>query len=185
MHRPNVGAEWSSETTTARPLGSFFMAVGAFHSCACGTSANPDRAMTDKKRIRGFMKGFLSCFLDVSGAVLTILKTTLRELCWPRAGEAWTIPFRMPSPRSPLAPLLQVEDLNVSFATERGEVRAVREVSFRIDESATLGLVGESGSGKSATALAILRLLPPEARVNGKINFAGHDLLGLDGEAMR
>lgn len=91
----------------------------------------------------------------------------------------------MPSLPKTLPPLLQVENLNISFATQSGDVVAVRDVSFAIDESATLGLVGESGSGKSATALAILRLLPPQARVTGKITFAGQDLLQLASEAMR
>jgi ABC-type dipeptide/oligopeptide/nickel transport system ATPase component len=72
--------------------------------------------------------------------------------------------------------LLQVEHLNVSFATQTGEVAAVRDVSFSIAESGTLGLVGESGSGKSATSLAIMRLLPPQARTTGKIIFAGENL---------
>lgn len=81
--------------------------------------------------------------------------------------------------------LLQVESLNVNFATQSGEVAAVRDVSFAIGESATLGLVGESGSGKSATALAILRLLPPQARVSGKIIFGGENLLELGNEAIR
>ncbi|HXO37042.1 MAG TPA: ATP-binding cassette domain-containing protein, partial [Candidatus Acidoferrum sp.] len=65
--------------------------------------------------------------------------------------------------------LLQVEHLNVSFATQTGEVAAVRDVSFSIAESGTLGLVGESGSGKSATSLAIMRLLPQQARTTGQI----------------
>src|SRR5258708_6383223 len=81
--------------------------------------------------------------------------------------------------------LLQVEHLNVSFSTQTGEVAAVRDVSFSIPESGTLGLVGESGSGKSATSLAIMRLLPPQARVDGKVNFAGKDLLLLPEEPMR
>jgi peptide/nickel transport system ATP-binding protein len=81
--------------------------------------------------------------------------------------------------------LLQVEHLNVSFATQTGEVAAVRDISFSIPESGTLGLVGESGSGKSATALAILRLLPPQARIAGEINFAGESLIRLSEEAMR
>ncbi|HZE23211.1 MAG TPA: ATP-binding cassette domain-containing protein, partial [Blattabacteriaceae bacterium] len=62
---------------------------------------------------------------------------------------------------------------------------AVRDVSFSIPESGTLGLVGESGSGKSATSLAIMRLLPPQARTTGKITFAGADLLALSGDEMR
>jgi ABC-type dipeptide/oligopeptide/nickel transport system ATPase component len=81
--------------------------------------------------------------------------------------------------------LLQIENLNVTFATQTGEVAAVRDVNFSIGEGGTLGLVGESGSGKSATSLAIMRLLPPQARVNGKISFAGEDLLTLPEDAMR
>ena len=61
----------------------------------------------------------------------------------------------------------------------------MRDVSFELPESGTLGLVGESGSGKSATALAIMRLLPPQARVGGQLRFAGQDLLSLPDESMR
>jgi ABC-type dipeptide/oligopeptide/nickel transport system ATPase component len=75
--------------------------------------------------------------------------------------------------------------LNVAFPTQTGQVAAVRNVSFSIPESATLGLVGESGSGKSATALAIMRLLPSQARLSGQIRFANDDLLSLPDEAMR
>ena len=81
--------------------------------------------------------------------------------------------------------LLQIEHLNVTFATQTGEVEAVRDVSFSIPESGTLGLVGESGSGKSATALAILRLLPPQASVSGAIHLGETDLLRLPDEDMR
>ncbi len=81
--------------------------------------------------------------------------------------------------------LLQVENLSVSFPTQTGEVAAVRDVSFSIPESGTLGLVGESGSGKSATALAVMGLLPAQARVRGEIDFAGQSLLRLPSEAMR
>jgi peptide/nickel transport system ATP-binding protein len=84
-----------------------------------------------------------------------------------------------------LSSLLQVENLNVTFATQSGEVAAVRDVSFNIPEAGTLGLVGESGSGKSATSLAIMRLLPPQARIAGKISFAGHDLIALPENGIR
>ena len=84
-----------------------------------------------------------------------------------------------------MIPLLQVDHLRVSFATQTGEVAAVRDVSFSIPESGTLGVVGESGSGKSATALAILRLLPPQAGITGKVSFAGESLLRLPEEKMR
>ena len=81
--------------------------------------------------------------------------------------------------------LLQIENLNVSFSTQTGEVAAVRDLSFSLEASGTLGLVGESGSGKSATALAILRLLPPQARVRGEITFNERSILGLDDKEMR
>lgn len=84
-----------------------------------------------------------------------------------------------------MSSLLQIEHLNVTFATQTGNVAAVRDVSFAIPESGTLGLVGESGSGKSATSLAIMRLLPPQASTTGKIVFAGEDLLQLPDASMR
>ncbi len=55
----------------------------------------------------------------------------------------------------------------------------MRDVSFHLAAGEVLGLVGESGSGKSVTALAILRLLPPQARIRGKIRFRGEDLLAM------
>jgi oligopeptide/dipeptide ABC transporter ATP-binding protein len=81
--------------------------------------------------------------------------------------------------------LLSVENLRVDFATPQGNVCAVRDVSFNIKPREVLGLVGESGSGKSVTSLAILRLLPPQARVSGTITFEGQNLLSLPEPAMR
>jgi len=81
--------------------------------------------------------------------------------------------------------LLSVDNLRIEFATPRGGVCAVREVSFRVAPREVLGLVGESGSGKSVTSLAILRLLPPQARVSGAIVFEGDDLLSLAETKMR
>ena len=83
-------------------------------------------------------------------------------------------------------PVLRVEDLTIAF----GSHVAVRNLSLTIAPGETLGLVGESGSGKSATSLALLRLLPPQARVTGKIWFhpedaAAVDLLSLPEPAMR
>ena len=62
---------------------------------------------------------------------------------------------------------------------------AVRDVSFQIAPGEVLGLVGESGSGKSVSALAILRLLPPQARIHGHIQFRGEDLLTTPEPEMR
>ena len=55
-------------------------------------------------------------------------------------------------------PLLEVDELQVEFATDEGRVRAVDGVSFAIEPGQTLGIVGESGCGKSVTALSIMRL---------------------------
>ncbi len=69
--------------------------------------------------------------------------------------------------------LLEVKDLEVSFKTDSGIVKAVQNVSFTIRKGETLGIVGESGSGKSVTTLAIMRLLQePNGRItNGEILF--------------
>jgi len=81
--------------------------------------------------------------------------------------------------------LLEVRNLTVEFATAQGNVTAVRDVSFQIAPGEVLGLVGESGSGKSVSALAILRLLPPQARIHGLIQFRGEDLLAIPEPQMR
>ena len=66
-----------------------------------------------------------------------------------------------------------------------GAQQAVCGVSFAIAPGETLGLVGESGSGKSATSLALMRLLPPSASVQGSITLDGRELLTLGEEPMR
>jgi peptide/nickel transport system ATP-binding protein len=73
--------------------------------------------------------------------------------------------------------LLEVDDLRISFATPTGPFHAVRGVSFALGRE-RLGIVGESGSGKSLTGRAIMRLLPPAARLSAKrLAFDGTDLL--------
>ncbi len=74
--------------------------------------------------------------------------------------------------------LLEVDNLTTAFKTERGEITAVEEVSFNLDEGEILGIVGESGSGKSVTALTVMGLLPrPPARiVAGEVRFNGEVL---------
>jgi oligopeptide/dipeptide ABC transporter ATP-binding protein len=86
-----------------------------------------------------------------------------------------------------MADLLQVQNLQTSFFTPEGEVRAVDGVSFEIGEGKTLGLVGESGCGKSVTSLSIMRLIssPPGQIVGGEIYYRGRDLLKLNKEEMR
>ena len=101
------------------------------------------------------------------------------------------IPATTPSrpPATPEAgraePLLSIRDLRVDFAVEGRSVAAVQGVSLSVLPGRTTALVGESGSGKSVTALSVLRLLPPSARVGGEIRFEGRDLAGLDEASLR
>jgi peptide/nickel transport system ATP-binding protein len=74
-------------------------------------------------------------------------------------------------------PLLSVEDLHVAYAS--GAVPAVRGVSFEVRTGQTLGLAGESGCGKSTMANAILRLLPRDAQVRGRVLLDGEDVLAM------
>jgi oligopeptide/dipeptide ABC transporter ATP-binding protein len=83
--------------------------------------------------------------------------------------------------------LLEVRDLATAFETARGEITAVEDVSFSLNEGEILGIVGESGSGKSVTALTIMGLLPrPPARVAaGGVWFAGQELTALSDSKMQ
>jgi oligopeptide/dipeptide ABC transporter ATP-binding protein len=83
--------------------------------------------------------------------------------------------------------LLEVTNLTTAFGTARGEITAIEDVSFSLDEGEILGIVGESGSGKSVTALTIMGLLPqPPARVAaGRVLFAGEDLTQLSDTRMQ
>ena len=73
--------------------------------------------------------------------------------------------------------LLEVENLQTEFTTDQGIVRAVRDVSFTVDNGEALGIVGESGSGKSQTMYSIIGLLSDNGKVtNGKVIFDGEDI---------
>ncbi|HEY6338584.1 MAG TPA: ABC transporter ATP-binding protein [Candidatus Sulfotelmatobacter sp.] len=127
-----------------------------------------------------------------------------------------TAPLGCPSPagrplavdcyHDPVLPLLEIRNLSIEFALKgntdalraTGQPRAavptrtlpaVRDLSFSLGAGEVLGLVGESGSGKSITSLAIMRLLPPQARVSGEILFAengaSRNLPGLSDDSMR
>jgi peptide/nickel transport system ATP-binding protein len=91
-------------------------------------------------------------------------------------------------------PLLDVRHLTIEFPTQGSvssqNLLAVRDLSLTIAPREVLGLVGESGSGKSVTSLALMRLLPPQARVAGEIllangNGSARDVLRLPDEEMR
>jgi microcin C transport system ATP-binding protein len=77
-------------------------------------------------------------------------------------------------------PLLEVDNLAVTFQVEGRELEAVRGASLTVNRGETVALVGESGSGKSVTALSVLQLLPyPRAsHPYGSIRFRGQELIG-------
>jgi peptide/nickel transport system ATP-binding protein len=77
------------------------------------------------------------------------------------------------------APLLEVDDLHVTYRSSRGSIPAVRGVSLRLNPGETLGLAGESGSGKSTMTMALLRLVPPGTKVTGSVILAGEDVLAM------
>jgi len=79
---------------------------------------------------------------------------------------------------SPDAPLLEVRDLEVTFAAARGRLEAIRGVDLTVQSGETLGLVGESGCGKSVTMLAVMGLLPPSVLIRGSIRYRGMELAG-------
>lgn len=83
--------------------------------------------------------------------------------------------------------ILEVDKLITSFETDRGLLRAVDQVSFKVPAGKTLGIVGESGCGKSVTAMSIVRLLPQPAGkiLGGHVNFKGRDLVRATDEEIR
>ena len=82
--------------------------------------------------------------------------------------------------------VLDVRKLSIEIATPLGVIHPVRDVTFSVRAGETLAIVGESGSGKSLTALALIGLLPPAARViEGSAWLQGHNLLRLTDERFR
>ena len=85
-----------------------------------------------------------------------------------------------------VAPVLQVEDLAVTFFTPTGPVHVLIGVDLTVNAGEILGIVGESGSGKSVTALSVVRLLPQQGRItNGRVLFQDQDLVPIPIQAVR
>jgi peptide/nickel transport system ATP-binding protein len=83
-------------------------------------------------------------------------------------------------------PLLEIRDLEVSFTTEEGVVRAVDGVSLTVEPGEVLAVVGESGSGKSVTVMTVLGLTrSPNARFEGSVMYEGTDLVTASEEHLR
>ena len=82
--------------------------------------------------------------------------------------------------------ILRVKNLDVTFATARGPLHAVRDVSLDVPNGSAIGIVGESGSGKTVLTRAVMGLLPAATtQRTGTIEFAGEDLSAASQEHMR
>ncbi|UYZ12273.1 ABC transporter ATP-binding protein [Brevibacillus sp. WF146] len=84
-------------------------------------------------------------------------------------------------------PLLEIENLQTHFFTDRGQIPAVDGVSIRVNKGEVVGIVGESGCGKSVTSLSVMRLVPnpPGKIVGGSIRFKGEELVAASEKRMR
>jgi peptide/nickel transport system ATP-binding protein len=83
-------------------------------------------------------------------------------------------------------PLLEVEDLSVSYLTDSADIRAVDKVNLSVHAGEFLGIVGESGCGKSTLLFAIAQLLSPPAEItSGRVVFRGQDLVQLSDSELR
>jgi peptide/nickel transport system ATP-binding protein len=84
-----------------------------------------------------------------------------------------------------VTPILSVQNLTMHYTTRKGEVSAVDDVSFDLEQGQSLGLVGESGCGKTSVAFSLMRLLPDNAEIKGgKIFIAGTDIVNLSNDEL-
>ena len=82
--------------------------------------------------------------------------------------------------------VLEVENLQISYETRKGDVEAIQGVSFKVGEAETVGLVGESGCGKSTIAFGIVNFLGSNGKiVDGSIRFQGKELVGRSQEELK
>jgi len=83
-------------------------------------------------------------------------------------------------------PLLDIRDLHIYYATQRGMMKAVEGVSFTVEPGRHLGLIGESGCGKTTTGRAVMRVMPRNGRIaKGEMIFKGRDLVKASEKEMR
>ena len=82
--------------------------------------------------------------------------------------------------------LLNVENLKTYYLTNRGPVKAVDDVSFKVREGEAMGLAGESGCGKTTVALSIMRILPSRGKIiGGKLLLKNLDLARIPEKQMK
>ncbi|MCU1423144.1 MAG: transporter related protein, partial [Microbacteriaceae bacterium] len=82
-------------------------------------------------------------------------------------------------------PVVDIQNLAVTFATDGGDVRAVDGVSLQVEPCEVLAIVGESGSGKTVTAKTLLGLLPETATTSGIVFLGGEDIVTVSHKRLR
>ena len=82
-------------------------------------------------------------------------------------------------------PLLEIQKLETTFATAEADVTAVRGADLAVQSGTRHALIGQTGAGKSILALSVMRLLPENARISGKVLFQGQDLLACSTQAIQ
>jgi oligopeptide/dipeptide ABC transporter ATP-binding protein len=81
--------------------------------------------------------------------------------------------------------LLKLDHLSLDLRVDRELRRIIHDVTLELDEGEAVGLVGESGAGKSMTSRAVIRLLPPGARIGGDVVFDGRSVLSMDRRSLQ
>lgn len=81
--------------------------------------------------------------------------------------------------------LIDINNLSILYKTEKGNIRAVDDVSLSIDKGESLGIVGESGSGKTTLIMALLRLLPKTAIIEGEAKFKGKNIFSFSNKELK
>ena len=82
--------------------------------------------------------------------------------------------------------ILEVKDLDMSYTTIDGDVKAVKNVSFSVKEGESFGIVGESGCGKTSVSMSLLQLQADNGKItNGEIIFDGKNIVGLSESQLR
>jgi len=76
-------------------------------------------------------------------------------------------------------PVIEISDLSVQYRTSHGDVHALEDVEFRLEENESIGIAGESACGKSTLGLSIIRMIQGGNLISGKINFDGRSLLDM------